>query len=456
MSAVFAEARFSVEPQLSWVSKRRWALGAGLFGGWVGLAGCGSEADSSSSPPTVFLITEGGEGLGQVFAAGGEVGTATVWSASGSDRVERCELALDKATVAPECEKYCSGSSCPSSAATSVHLLEPRGDDESDHCFTVGVEANEDGSVRLECSDGHQDLPLPDGLDVGSSGVASWRFASEPGVAPLLAVAAPKLGRVWYYAESVTKAIEVTLGTDDLPAGFGSEVAVLRFGPDRFNSRLLAVSAPDAGQVWLFRAGFPTIDEPFRVGCLGERPGFGRRLASGDVDGDGLTDLLVADESYVTVFSGAALGIVLEQPSGFDCSLAALPSQAILASVSCASGGLTSGCADSDFGATMTVADLDGDSDGELIVGAPKMKVSGKRSGAVLIYDAEGKTSSALSESVVDSDLPEGARFGAAVGVVLGKNTDQLVIGAPGNGSIFLAPCFSSTPAELRPKLCGD
>jgi hypothetical protein len=205
----------------------------------------------------------------------------------------------------------------------------------------------------------------------------------------------------------------------------------------------------------LARAGFPSIDAPLRIGCLGDREGFGRRLGSGDLDGDGLTDLLVADETSVTAFSGAALAGVLVEQETPACSLASLPADTILASVSCASGGLTSGCDDADFGASMVVADVDGDADGELLIGAPGMAVAGRQTGAVLVYDAESDDPNELTETVVDESLPVGARFGASLAIVQGKNVDALVVGAPGRGALVLAACFSITRPELRPKICG-
>jgi hypothetical protein len=191
-----------------------------------------------------------------------------------------------------------------------------------------------------------------------------------------------------------------------------------------------------------------------RTGCLGDRPDFGRRMASGDVDGDGLTDLLVADDEFVTIFSGTALAMIDEQATP-GCSLASLPDAAILASVSCASGGLTSGCSGAEFAASIVVADLDGDSDGEVLIGAPAMTVAGERSGAILVYDAEGDAPHELTEAVTGDQLPAGARFGESLAVVRGEHTDGVIVGAPGMGAVFLAPCFSITPAELRPKVCG-
>lgn len=422
--------------------------------GAAATSACGdaeSNAPETTKNPT-FQIARGDSGFGELLAAGGNVGTATVWGgfSTGSDTerlTRRCTGRLDTAKSEMTCDDYCSGGDCPSPTADFVHLVDPAS--ASDHCFALGIG---DGAVRLDCEGEPRAWPLPDSLD--DSKTANWRIAADPGVSPLLAVADPDAGRAWYYSGEFDGPIELNLA-GEVPEGFGAGVAVTRLGPDRFNSRFVAVSAPDAGEVWLFGAGFPSIDAPFRIGCLGSRPGFGRRMASGDVDGDSVIDLIIADDEFVTVFSGAAVGVVLVVQERPACSLGALPPKAIIASVSCGSGGLTSGCSDAKFGASLAVADLDGDADGELLIGAPEMRVLDKQSGAVLVYDAEGKKPYELTETLVDTTLSDGARFGATLGVVQGKNVDAAVVGAPGDGAIFLAPCFSITRPELRPKICG-
>src|SRR5690606_22892398 len=168
---------------------------------------------------------------------------------------------------------------------------------------------------------------------------------------------------------------------------------------------------------------------PTRVGCLGTRQDFGRTMTAGDVDGDGIDELLVADDEYVTAFSAGALAALVEQ-QGDAGSLAGLPASAVVASVSCASGGKTSGCSRAAFGAAIAVADLDGDADGEIVVGAPGMALAGVgQAGAVLIFDAEGEQSHQLNEQHYDLTLPLGAAFGRSIQVVKGRNTDYLAVG---------------------------
>jgi FG-GAP repeat len=445
-----------VQVQMFWSSKRRRTAGAGGWPWLVALTACG-EAQTTPTASSLTLVARGPAGFGATLAAGGAVGGGSVWgamaasAAAESREVQACEVDLDTdAPASGDCREQCKGRACPLQADRFVHLWHPVSPQE-EHCFATGVEP--DDGIQLRCAEGELNLPLPPALTVSGSSVQRWRFGVDPGISPVLAVAAPAEERAWFYPAETGSPVELVV--NPLPGGFAQDVAVLRMGRDRFNSRLIAVSAEQAGQVWFFRSGFPTPEVALRIGCLGDRPGFGRQLASGDVDGDGLTDLLVADADFVTVFSGTALGMVFEQSGTSACSFASLPEDAILASMSCASGGLTSGCSDAEFGASIAVADLDGDSDGEVLIGAPRMTVGGEQRGAILVYDAEGDDAHALTETVTSDQLPNGALLGSTLAVMQARDTDVVVTGAPGMGAVFMAACFSTTPAELRPAHCG-
>src|SRR5690606_35976605 len=119
-------------------------------------------------------------------------------------------------------------------------------------CYVLGVDPA--GLVNLDCDGQSKRLPVPEGL-VDQDG-ADWLVAANQGVSPLLAVSAPSAGRVWFYASTFEAPVEIDPGTATLPAGFGADVALLRFGKDRFHSRLIAAAAPDAGEVWLLRTAF--------------------------------------------------------------------------------------------------------------------------------------------------------------------------------------------------------
>lgn len=445
-----------MQAQLFSNSRRSWITWAGSLLVPGVLAACTTDDEGPSSPLTV--LARGDVGFGATLAAGGTAGTFQMYGASapsalGSQRILDCRAQLTaEGSSTPVCSEVCVGQACGWPVERFGHSWHPSAAEE-EHCFVTGIEPGGQGGLPVRCGASNVTLGIPDWASLTEVGVGAWRLAADLGSSPLLAVASPRDARAWYYPPGTTMPVELTSGMNLPPPGFASDVAVMRLGSDRFSSRVVAISALD--EVWLFRVGFPEPETSVRIGCLGERPGFGRRLASGDTDGDGFADLVVADDEFVTVFSGATLAMMGEQESP-ACSLASLPASGVLASVSCASGGLTSGCLDAEFGVSLAVADLDGDLDGELLVGAPGMAVAGEQRGAVLVYDAEGVAPHALTEVVTSDSLDTGARFGASLAVVRGPHVDAIVVGAPAAGTVYLATCFSLTSAELRPKLCDN
>jgi hypothetical protein len=186
--------------------------------------------------------------------------------------------------------------------------------------------------------------------------------------------------------------------------------------------------------VWLFRG---TDGKP--VGCLGG-PGLGLALASGHVDGDESDDLVVSDGTNVTVISGKALA-GLEPATDITCSMAALPEGALIASFGCGSRETVTGCP-GGFGASLDVGDLDGDGDGEVLVGAPGMSVRGTaNAGAVLVYDAEGDRPQLLTDQLFVSSSEPDDRLGSAVIAARIDGRDVVVAGAPGSGRTLVFYC---------------
>jgi hypothetical protein len=333
-----------------------------------------------------------------------------------------------------------------------------------DSCFAYAWGRIDDAAntgVVVRCTDGSDaTLPVPrdarerrdNDFEDDNVHQPQW-LASDSAERPLLLVGLPNQNAAWFYAPEQTSPQSLTLpGDADAPESFGGQVAVLLIDEEA-DVRLLAVSAPEEGQVWLFRPG--EEESAPAVGCLGTYESFGRTLAAGDVDGDGADDLVVADQETVTAFSGARLA-EFGQAYGTSCSLDALPEGALLASFSCGSADDIGGCSRSDFGAALAVGDLDGDDDGEILVGAPRMQVFGReRAGAVLVYDAEGDDPHELSDQLYVASAEAGDGLGTAVAAIPQKGRDIVAAGGPANDKVHVFYCTDLLAGRDRTGRCG-
>jgi hypothetical protein len=281
-------------------------------------------------------------------------------------------------------------------------------------------------------------------------------LATDKGDLPALAAGAKRQKLAWFYRPRSTIPVELAApaGADD---GFGASVAILRLQPDSgtaddggpatLGRRLIAVGAPGAGHVWLFS------ETGQAVGCLGGIDGLGRTLASGRVNDDDTDDLVMADKTNVTVISGAAL-LGLSPAAAIECTLGALPGGGIIATFGCGSGDSTAGCP-GGFGESLDVGDLDGDGDGEVIVGAPGMTVRGHPSaGAISVYDAEGDDPAYLSDQLFLSSAEDNERLGATVGAAHITDRDIVAAGAPGGARAALFYCSVLVPPGMAGARC--
>lgn len=261
--------------------------------------------------------------------------------------------------------------------------------------------------------------------------------------------------RAWFYPPDVFRVKDDQLLTppgSSMDAGYASAVAALSLSD---GTRILAVGAPGPqGHVWLFRLD-KGKSKAYPVGCLGGPPGFGRTLASGEVDADQDDDLVVADDQNVSVFSGKALG-ELKQTQSTQCSLASLPPGGLIASFGCGLTPSISGCSTSDFGASLAVANLDGNPGGAVVVGAPGMTVRGTSdAGALLIYAVSPEQPDVLSDVDFISSAQDGDRLGTSVTTVrVSASRDIIAAGAPGHQKVAVFYCSKLLPASERGARC--
>jgi hypothetical protein len=212
--------------------------------------------------------------------------------------------------------------------------------------------------------------------------------------------------------------------------------------------RIYAVGAPQSGRVWLFHAS--SDDQSVAsLGCVSGGSGFGRTLAAGDVDGAPGDELVVAEDADVVVLDDlAALA------TGGACSA----SPSVVVRLSCVSTADVSGCGpESGFGDALAIADLNGDANGEVVVGAPGMSARGEgRAGAILIYDVD-LSGEREPEWLTDAKFISSAGSGDALGSSLagvrqrpaGQNPrDVLLAGAPGGDKAAMFYCFELPSGE--------
>jgi len=328
-------------------------------------------------------------------------------------------------------------------------------------CYAEGHHPGPGGnwSLLLHCqSSGAADLALGDWFFPSSVSVSAEHrlsLASEPEAEQSRLLAglwstSQSAGTAFVYRPGAIPAPEV-LAPGGVGPSYGKSVAILG-GP---TATYFVLGEPGASKVWLYRDDGASA---LLVGCVsGERPLLGAALASGNVDGDGAEDLVVADEAHVTVISGAALA-QLAPTDPMQCVAAG--AVGAIAELKCRESADVSGCGKGESfpgpaDLALAVAHLDADPDGEVLVGVPGMKVRDESSaGAVLVYDVEPEHPDWLTEMRFISSAESGDRLGAGLSVVRQPDRDIFVAGAPGGGKAAVFLCSKLLPADQRGSRC--
>jgi len=264
------------------------------------------------------------------------------------------------------------------------------------------------------------------GAPMGGTGGAVFRVSATGGVTELELAAARTSG---------VSRIGARLATSPVIGG-GVIAAITATGGVQ---RRVIVAELDA-------AGTATL-----LGCLDDtNTAFGSVVAVGNLIGDDdVPDVVVGDDAAlparresVRIYDGAAL-----RAAGGACPAAVTPTI-----VSCVD---TRGvaCVGSGFGSSIAIGDIDGDRDGDLVVGAPEAEFDGvANAGAVWLFPGNATSiESSGADVLTDSEPETAARLGASVALIGTRanalptggyaQRSEVAAGAPGSAEVFVFAC---------------
>lgn len=266
------------------------------------------------------------------------------------------------------------------------------------------VDALRESSMRALWSSGGPSAEPPV-LDFDDDGSADWIATSEmrgavPGSNLTFATAyRAGLRGIEAIADGSTSAFSLSR--------YAEAIAIGDFSGDGLPDHAIGGSQ-GSGSVRVVASGSTPYNYPL-VANVGDTTGLGRAIAAaGDVDGDGVEDLLVGATQRAALLMGHDRD---ETPSQAPVIIHP-PANAL------------------DFGAAVASCDVDGDGALEAIVGAPDTTTSVTGAGRVFVFPVS--MSIAGPSQTIDGAMA-GGRFGAALGCgdFNGDGRADLVVGAP-------------------------
>jgi hypothetical protein len=412
--------------------------------------------DVLDNPPVErFDAPTGTSGLGTALAVfPTAVGSRLV--ASAADRVVAYDLGAgtDPSTTAASTEKCVGDNSC----VLARHLAAVKSESLTDNlgCAAYGFGLIKDTTtwqVWLYC-DGSarrsRDLPQKaiDWLSTPNRFVTAqtvFEVATPHRIdTPALAAALPDAAAIWFYDGSNASPVELPSLPNEQTAG--RALAVIPYTSGHI---VAASSVTSDDTVWLFQV-LPNA-APSIVGCLNGSPQFGRLLATGNFDSDGIDDLLVADSTAVYAIAGK--GLTELQPNSTP-SCTPIGSAQVIARSSCANLTDLNGCVGSGFASSIAAANLDGSAPDELVVGVQDTAVRGESAaGAVFLYRV-GHNGFDVADGLFVSSATSGDRLGTSVATAPVSAVDTVLAGSPGDDSVMEFFCNSLMPAASRSARC--
>lgn len=306
--------------------------------------------------------------------------------------------------------------------------------------------------------------------NLGSLMVADFRYAASDDAQPVIAASSKFLGASWFYPAGSKDPVAITLlfppeddpnpQSPDDPRDrygftFGNEIAVASVAQ---GGHLIAIATPQGvgeveSAIWLFREldgkivhDGPNPDQPAPVGCLpGFTRNFGTYMHTGRLFGGNSDELFISDGATISIYDA---GVLAENPPTTGCNGPPLGSAGYLTGVTCVGTSTVTGCSSvrTGFGRSIAIADVDGNGENELVVGAPMLAVDGTQgAGAVLVYDVDRTgEQTRLLEARIISSRDTGDALGASVAGLRIGSRDVIAAGASGLGSFFLFYCSTA------------